>query len=143
MTGTDDLRRRVLERMERDGIPRGTDHPDLLSMGATPIHGGTVTDTDDLLICVPEWCHPDDLPEHSSTCPNHLVEEPITKARLVELCHSAAEQAIDSYQIAMDPEYGFEMTPDEASEMVLDEVDEGTTCYVGIGSCGRGWCKHS
>ena len=92
--------------------------------------------------CVPEWCDPDDLPDHSTTCPNHLVDEPITKSQLVEICHSAAEHAIDAYRTAMDPEYGFEMTADEAAEMALDEVDEGTTCYVGIGSCGRGWCKH-
>jgi hypothetical protein len=32
-----DLSRRVIERMERDGIPRGTDHPELLALGALPL----------------------------------------------------------------------------------------------------------
>lgn len=33
----DDLKRRVIERIERDGIPRGTDDPGLLALGAQPL----------------------------------------------------------------------------------------------------------
>jgi hypothetical protein len=37
MVDADDLRERVVERMRRDGIPRGTDNPELLAVGAAPL----------------------------------------------------------------------------------------------------------
>lgn len=33
----DDIRERVRRNMERLGIPKGTDHPTLLALGATPL----------------------------------------------------------------------------------------------------------
>ena len=99
--------------------------------------------------CVPEWC--DGEEGHSPTCPNHLLDEgPITKARFVEITESAAQHAIESYRtLTEDTEedgivfVGDALTPDEAAECAIDGVVEASTCYVGIGSCGRGWCKHS
>lgn len=35
---SDDIRERVRQNMERLGIPKGTDHPALLALGATPLY---------------------------------------------------------------------------------------------------------
>jgi hypothetical protein len=90
--------------------------------------------------CVPEWCD-EDGDGHSPTCPNHLLDDGLamTKARFVEFNAIAADLACDAYQLMRDE--GFDH--DEAKEMAIAEAEEGATCYAGIGSCGRGWCKHS
>lgn len=44
MSDHDDLRRRTRERMEREGIPAGTDDPGLLALGAKPLEPTTCPD---------------------------------------------------------------------------------------------------
>lgn len=98
--------------------------------------------------CVPEWCD-EDGEDHSTTCPNHLLDDglPMTKARYVEITRIAAKVAIESYRTLTESDdlgdLGFALRPDEAAECAVDDVVEASTCYAGIGSCGRGWCKHS
>jgi len=31
---------------------------------------------------------------------------------------------------------------EEATDMAVEEASESAVCFAGIGSCGRGWCKH-
>lgn len=98
--------------------------------------------------CVPEWCDEDDE-GHSPTCPNALFDEgqPMTKARFVEITETAAQHAIEVYRNLTEPDDIGDprdlLSPDEAAQCAIDGVTEASTCYVGIGACGRGWCKHS
>jgi hypothetical protein len=98
----------------------------------------TVRDNPEL--CVPEWCDEDDE-GHLPTCPNHLLDEgsTMTKGRFVEISAIAADLACDAYKTMRDEGFSHE----QAKEAAVQDAEEGATCYAGIGSCGRGWCKHS
>lgn len=89
------------------------------------------------LSCVPEWCEkPND--GHDPTCPEHPVV--MTKAEFVASHEGGAQAAIETYRELLD---GDEISPEEAMELAIGEAHEGSVCFIGIGSCGRGWCKHS
>lgn len=90
----------------------------------------------DVRPCVPEWCESGGEP-HNQVCDNAPMEA-MTKREFVGSMHAAAEQAIGAYQFLLGE--GFEA---DAKEMALAEVEESAICFAGIGSCGRGWCKHS
>lgn len=91
--------------------------------------------------CVPEWCE-EGGPVHDDVCDNAPMH-PMTKHEWVEFLKGAAAQAITAYRVLTEDEEGVGFGPEEAAQLAVDEVDESATCYAGIGSCGRGWCKHS
>ena len=86
--------------------------------------------------CQPEWCEQGG-PEHDNVCDNALME-PMTKREFVDFQKAAGEQAIDAYVFMLNDGSSAE----EAKDTATDEVMEASTCYAGIGSCGRGWCHH-
>ena len=105
-------------------------------------HGGLCVgyghEDDRELTCVPEWCEPRAGQAHESTCPESFVAG-LTKGSFVAGAESTARAAIGSF--LMMREEGFSI--EEATDQAVDEANESATCFAGIGSCGRGWCKHS
>ena len=87
--------------------------------------------------CTPEWCEQGG-PEHDDVCDNAPMGS-MTKRDFVERMRSAAAQAIDAY-VFMLVEEGFD--PELSKEEAIAEVAEVAACFAGIGSCGRGWCRH-
>jgi hypothetical protein len=73
----------------------------------------------------------------------------MTKREFVDCQRSAAQHALDSWRILSEEPDDFlirddrEFSGEEKVEIVVGEVEESATCFAGIGSCGRGWCKHS
>jgi hypothetical protein len=63
----------------------------------------------------------------------------LTKAAFVVSAEAGARMAVEAYMVGLDAGLGH----DEAMEMAADDATEGAMCFTGIGSCGRGWCKHS
>jgi len=57
------------------------------------------------------------------------------EARGVE---QGARAAINSFLMMREEGFGIE----EATDMAVEEASESAVCFAGIGSCGRGWCKH-
>lgn len=93
---------------------------------------------DDELTCCEEWCERGGRDGgHDDTCPDATMK--ITKGDLVALINNAAAAAIDDYVLGL----AEEESPADAKEGALDSAEEQSICYVGIGSCGRGWCDHS
>ena len=93
------------------------------------------------LTCCPEWCDPDERvagQQHGDFCPESPLT--ITKAGFVTAADGGARAAIEAY-LWMVREEG--ATHEEALEQALAETEEAAVCFVGIGSCGRGWCEHS
>ncbi len=58
--------------------------------------------------------------------------------RFINVAEGNVQAAFDSYQILL----GMGMTKEDALELVLEETREAAACYVGLGSCGNGGCKH-
>lgn len=94
------------------------------------------TEPDLLSHCV-EWCEQTDG-THDDTCPDHPME-PMTKGEWVRQISDAVGAAIDDYVFMLGEGYGHE----DAKDVAVAQADEGSVCYAGIGSCGRGWCQHS
>ncbi len=77
--------------------------------------------------------------EHDEFCPHAVFTETITKGDFVEVAEVVATAVVDSYQFGLDE--GWE--PEMAKSVAVSENAESAACYVGMGSCGRGGCKHS
>jgi hypothetical protein len=97
--------------------------------------------------CTPEWCESGTEP-HDEVCDNAPMG-PMTKREFVEYLTTAAKHGIEAFRLLMtEPDDvpipdGPDFTDEDKVEMAVVEVEESATCYAGIGSCGRGWCKHS
>ena len=76
--------------------------------------------------------------EHDEFCPHAEFTETTTKGDFVAVSETVAEAVVDSYQFGLDE--GWE--PEMAKSVAISENAESAACYVGIGSCGRGGCKH-
>lgn len=87
------------------------------------------------LACIPEWCEQDGE-SHDETCPKHPMEQ--TKGEFVTAARGGAAAAIQAYQFLISDGFSAEA----AAEQAVDESEESAICFAGIGSCGRGWCKH-
>jgi hypothetical protein len=98
-------------------------------------------DTREPLHHIPEWCTANaaELEHniHDATCPESAMV--LTKAQFVSAAEGGALAAIEAYRILLDNGD----SPEQALELAVDEASEGAMCFAGIGSCGRGWCKHS
>lgn len=90
----------------------------------------------DLRACVPEWCESGREP-HDDVCDNAPMA-PMTKREFVVAQVSAASQAVDAYAFMLADGHDAE----DGKDTALEEVREASTCWAGIGSCGRGWCHH-
>ncbi len=75
---------------------------------------------------------------HDEYC--KLASMTMSKARFVDAAENAARGALDAYQILT---LDMGVTTGTAIEMAIDEARESASCFVGIGSCGGGGCKHA
>jgi hypothetical protein len=100
--------------------------------------------------CAPEWCESGTEP-HDDECDNAPMP-PMTKREFVDYQMAAAKHGIEAYRfLTEDLEDPADITiptvdpfsDEQKVEMSVEEVEESAVCFVGIGSCGRGWCKHS
>ena len=76
--------------------------------------------------------------EHDEFCEHS--PSGFTKGEFLEAVEAAAPWLIESYLMVFGLLDG--LTHEEAVKMAVDEHVESAACYVGLGSCGRGWCKH-
>jgi len=99
----DDLKRRVIERMERDGIPRGTDDPGLLALGARPLcpeHELRAAMTDGEFwahVLLPPDDHRDYDPDDDPNLPDQAEYE--LDARLATPCPECGQVGACAYDI--------------------------------------------
>lgn len=75
-------------------------------------------------------------------CWEHCPHAPsgLTKGEFVDSVEAAApwliQSYLDSFALLSD------MTHQDALEMAVQEHVEAAACFVGLGSCGTGGCKH-
>jgi hypothetical protein len=120
-----------------------TAHNDPAAGGSEPeLIADCVADPEDesRWVCCPEWCEEEAVDQHSPTCPDHLMTatDGQTKAEFVGMCENIAKAAITAYKFMLEDG----STDNEAVEQAVEEEVEAAVCFAGIGSCGRGWCKH-
>jgi hypothetical protein len=89
------------------------------------------------LVHIEEWCEQADG-THDQTCPDAFMDR-YRKGDFVAGAEQSARAAIASF--LMMREEGFSVT--DSTSMAVEEANEGAMCFAGIGSCGRGWCKHA
>lgn len=74
--------------------------------------------------------------EHESVCQH--APSGLTKGEVLDLLGKAGAATVDAYLFELAE---FE-DRDIALSAALTEIEETGHCLLGIGSCGRGWCKH-
>lgn len=86
---------------------------------------------------IPEWCESSDG-SHDKTCPDAFMDR-YRKGDFVAGAEQSARAAIGSF--LMMREEGFSV--EDSTAQAIEEAHESAFCFAGIGSCGRGWCKHA
>lgn len=78
-------------------------------------------------------------------CPHAKFTATRRKGEWVELAGDHASAVLDSFRIlrSTDEDDGWTTKEAEAAAAAIEEHREAMACWVGLGSCGRGWCKHS
>ncbi len=75
---------------------------------------------------------------HAEWCESAAISL-LTKRGFVDAAIGGVRAAFDSYTTWVAT---FGMSREEAVEMVVQETEESASCFVGIGSCHGGGCKH-
>lgn len=81
-------------------------------------------------------CEECDSENHAEWCSKASVT--MTKKEFVDGAEGGVRAAIESYEFMLD--YGD--SKEGALEIVINEAIESASCFMGIGSCGGGGCKH-
>lgn len=74
---------------------------------------------------------------HDEFCPHAPFV--ITRGGVVDSSVASAQIAIDAFVFLR----SVGSSEHDAREMAIEDAREAASCFAGVGSCGRGWCKHS
>ena len=74
---------------------------------------------------------------HDEYCELALMA--MTKAHFLDNVESAVQEALETYKVLLT----MGLTDEQAFELTIDEARTSANCFVGIGSCGSGGCKHA